>query len=295
MDDASFVRRCDVTVAGCAFRMEFDSGFLQPLQRVHHAHNHAAAEVIAVSSGTSVIDAIDASYTCLPGDVLLIPAGVYHTNSESSQLGERFCFRLAMKEPGEGSICADLYPLLEQTQVPQMLHLPMILPVLSQVRSEMLHPQAESDAMIRALLAECLIHLLRCVSAEKAEAGGEKDRQLPKATEEERMKRIDRFFSLYYMQRVTLRDLAVFLHVSPTHTNRILGAFYGQSFREKLRDTRLNQARILLMHTKLSVHRIAQEVGYSSETAFFSAFRAAFGSTPAEYRKMRREELLSGM
>ena len=66
--------------------------------------------------------------------------------------------------------------------------------------------------------------------------------------------------------------------------NRILIEKYGQTFREKLRDARLHQARLLLESTELSVSVIAGEVGYSSAAGFFSAFHKAFGVTPMEYR-----------
>ena len=103
-----------------------------------------------------------------------------------------------------------------------------------------------------------------------------------------RSKRIDCFFSERYSEHVTLSDLAEALHLSKTQTNRILHAEFGVSFREKLRQTRLQEAKFLLCETDAAIDIIACKVGYESVSGFFSAFRAAFGMTPEQMRKNRR-------
>jgi LacI family transcriptional regulator len=57
---------------------------------------------------------------------------------------------------------------------------------------------------------------------------------------------------------------------------------------EKLRDMRLDSAKRLLAGTEEKVESIAQQSGYGSPNAFFTAFRKAEKVTPAEFRKVAR-------
>ena len=82
-----------------------------------------------------------------------------------------------------------------------------------------------------------------------------------------------------------INDLSDVLHLSASQANRILKEQYGQSFKEKLRSTRMQQSRLLLEQTDMKISDIAADVGYSSTAGFHPAFRDLFGVTPAEYRK----------
>jgi AraC-like DNA-binding protein len=61
---------------------------------------------------------------------------------------------------------------------------------------------------------------------------------------------------------------------------------YGKSFRQVLTEERLNRAAQMLLSSDRSVEAIAAEVGYTSLSGFYSAFRAFFGTTAGQYRKM---------
>lgn len=287
-DETRFVRHYECMVQSQVFEAEFDGGFLNSSRLVSHAHNHAGIELIAVYNGISGLCIDNESYLLNDGEILFIPAGIYHANDMSVQEGERFCFRVYLSGKRKINSPHPLYDLLIALKQPLKLYEPELMPILSHIRAEMNNPAASSQEMITALLTQCFILLLRLAGANTAMQ--DTDQQLRnKRLIEERMKKIDIFFSRRYMQQVTLSDLASELYVSATHTNRILRTFYGRSFSEKLRDTRLQQARILLTQTDYSANRVAQEIGYISPAGFYSAFRAAFGMTPTEFRKCTRQ------
>ena len=52
-----------------------------------------------------------------------------------------------------------------------------------------------------------------------------------------------------------------------------------------IRLLRMSMAAKLLRQTNLSSSQIMAQIGYQSEAAFFDAFKAQFGTTPARYRK----------
>ena len=268
-ENPQFFSRYDVRLYGNVLVTEFDYGFLSPSRMVFHAHNHAAVELIAVSRGVNVIDTMGSVYSCGEGTVLLIPHGLYHSNRRTEPPSERFCFRFY---PNGGSLTGEMKALgdfLKEMTWPEQFRIPELLPIFEKIRSEMLGDAPAAEEMIQSLLRECYIHLLRYVIRRK---GTEEVPAFPhrRATlQAERLKKIERFFSKRYAAPVTLKDLADDLYISPTQTNRILSAKYGQSFRQKLRDTRLHQARLLLESTDHSINEIAEEVGYASAAGFF--------------------------
>ncbi len=286
LENAQFFRRYDVRLYNHVLVSEFDYGFLSPSKMVLHVHNHAAVELIAVSKGIHVVEAMETTYSCEEGSVLLIPQGVYHTNRPIASPAERFCFRFQLKGDISRGMLEPFAELLATMQAPQKFLLPELLPILVKIRDEMLCEAPAADEMIPALQKEIYILLLRYAIRQKVSNPSQQlFTEKHSSLEQERIKKIERFFSRRYTSPVTLKDLAEELYISPSQTNRILLANYGQSFRDKLRDTRLHQAKLLLESTERSISVIAGEVGYASAAGFFAAFRRTFGITPTEYRR----------
>ncbi|MBE6569614.1 MAG: helix-turn-helix domain-containing protein [Ruminococcaceae bacterium] len=289
-DDKPFFRRYDIRLSGSILITEFDSGFLSPSKIVlQQAHNHAAIELSAVSKGISTVEVMGTLFSCTSGSVLLIPSGIYHSNRPTDLPSERFCFRFYPKGQSSKGDLQHLGNFFRELNTPQEFAIPEILPILTKIREEFLQDAPGADEMISSLLQECFILLLRKVINEKAPESHPAMSRKRATLDAERVKSIERFFSLHYASAVTLKELAHALYLSPTQTNRILLAKYGQSFREKLRDTRLQQAQLLLRSTDRSVYEIASDVGYASVAGFFSAFQKAFGMPPAKYRKTKKQ------
>jgi len=289
-DDVYFyLRKYTVRLQKHTVTAEFDYGFLTSTTVLNRAHNHAAIELIAVSSGECCIRTQDSTYKCGRNSVLLIPCGVYHSNVKTAAPPERYSFRIYMENTPEKDSFTPLYERLTSMDQPLQLEIPALIPIITAMHGELLRPGAASGDMIEALLAQCFIILLRNIAAENRDTEAETPSRRKTLTED-RSKRIDRFFSLRYAEAVTLQDLADYIYTSPTQTNRILLSRYGCSFREKLRETRLNQAIFLLEMTTLSAGEIAQQIGYKSPPSFFEAFRKAFGMTPGEYRRAKNQK-----
>lgn len=285
-DNPQFFRRYDVRLENNTIVTEFDYGFLSPARKVYHAHNHAAFELIAVSKGVNIIDILGKPYVCKAGTIFLIPCGIYHSNRPTEVPSERYCFRFYPQKGLMGGRFHFLGKYLAEMEEPELFEIPEMLSILAAIRKEMMENAPAAEEMIHSLLREVYIYLLRhIIRRSGVQIPQNSAPSYPRVSlTAERMKIIERFFSQRYAEPVTLKDLADALFISPTQVNRILIEKYGQTFREKLRDARLHQARLLLESTELSVSVIAGEVGYSSAAGFFSAFHKAFGVTPMEYR-----------
>lgn len=83
---------------------------------------------------------------------------------------------------------------------------------------------------------------------------------------------------------LTVPALAAKAGVSVAHFRRLFQDAMGTPPHRYVLATRLEEARKLLSMTQLSIARVADGCGFSSQSHFTACFRAAHASTPAEYR-----------
>ena len=86
-------------------------------------------------------------------------------------------------------------------------------------------------------------------------------------------------------ERITVAQIAEYLHMSASSLNRFFKRETGQSPMEYVAQWRLEQARALLGMGPDSITEVAQRCGFGSSSHFSSAFAAAFGISPRDYRK----------
>lgn len=79
--------------------------------------------------------------------------------------------------------------------------------------------------------------------------------------------------------------LATRSKLSPARLARLTKKLFGLTPSQLIVKTRITSASRLLRETNLSVATIAQQCGYSDQSAFTRAFRQASGVTPVEYRR----------
>jgi AraC family transcriptional regulator len=85
--------------------------------------------------------------------------------------------------------------------------------------------------------------------------------------------------------RLRVGDLAADAGVHPVHLARVFRAHYGTSIGAYARDTRLESARHVLLHTDRPLAAIAVDAGFTDQSHFTRLFRRTYGFTPADYRR----------
>jgi AraC-like DNA-binding protein len=80
-------------------------------------------------------------------------------------------------------------------------------------------------------------------------------------------------------------DLAVALHLSPSHLQRLFKRETGARMGEWLIELRLQRAAYLLANSYLSVKEVARSAGYEHVSSFIRAFERRYVLTPSQFRE----------
>ena len=84
---------------------------------------------------------------------------------------------------------------------------------------------------------------------------------------------------------LTIRNLALEFHLSPSHLQRLFKDQTGVCIGEWLNERRLQRAAHFLANSYMSVKEIAYTIGYAHASSFIRAFERRFAQAPARYRK----------
>jgi len=163
-----------------------------------------------------------------------------------------------------------------------------IVPVLGAVDSlaEQTIHQLEEELTSRRgagkyvnLLIEALAtHLVKYYAEETCtakEAGG-----FPKYLLETTLDYINRGLD----RNLSLEEIALAVGIEPARLARAFRASTGKSIHRYLNERRVEEAKILLTKSEVSIAEVARRVGFDSEERFRINFRRRTGLTPAAYR-----------
>ncbi len=94
---------------------------------------------------------------------------------------------------------------------------------------------------------------------------------------------------------LNLHTLAEVVHLSPHHWHRTYHALMGETLAATVRRLRLQRASGELAHSTRPVADIAQRSGYPNAQVFARAFKAAYGQSPSEFRRLGSHAALAGL
>jgi len=86
-------------------------------------------------------------------------------------------------------------------------------------------------------------------------------------------------------ERLTSEDVAESLGISRRSLDRLSAQHLGRSIRDEIHRCRLAEARFLLLTTDQKLLAVAVRTGFASAAHLCTAFKAAFGVTPGQFRR----------
>lgn len=248
-------------------------------------HQHPSWELFCVFGGHLMLTIGPHTYRVEAGQLLLLPPATYHYMASSSPdfdgMAILFSLTRAKNVPvtAKDQLLLDLFqPSSPVLRLPISFALAQSLDLLRRTAlddpSSLMHTERLCHLYSLALL-DLFDHLNPDHPSSPAPA---------KANEIPYLHLIDDFFSQTYNRHATRQMLADQLHISVRQLNRILKKHYGMTFYEKLQEIRLKNAIALLQATTLPLSSVAEQLGFSSQSAFSAFIRATTGQTPSQIR-----------
>ena len=154
--------------------------------------------------------------------------------------------------------------------------------LLAEFVSELAAEKPGKEIVMRALVEQTLVHMLRNYSTPRLSEELELSRV---GLVDRRIRRSVELMHTQLDQDLTLKELAAASYLSPFHFARLFKKLTGASPHNYLAGIRAARAQLLLAETDLSVTEVGTRVGYLSGSHFTKAFRLATGATPREFRK----------
>lgn len=114
-------------------------------------------------------------------------------------------------------------------------------------------------------------------------------RELYKERQDEKQRPIriaKRYIQSHYSEQITLEEVSDAVGLSVSYFSTLFKKETGEGFAKYLIYVRMEQARILLRETNLSVADICRQVGYNDLKHFTHTFEKATGLRPGTYRKL---------
>jgi len=90
---------------------------------------------------------------------------------------------------------------------------------------------------------------------------------------------------VYHETSYSRRDLARELDVAESVVSRVINIYFKKTLPQLLNERRVEDAKVLLLDTDVSMKTVAEEVGFNSLPSFNRAFREIVGQSPSDYRK----------
>ena len=154
--------------------------------------------------------------------------------------------------------------------------------LLAEFVSELAGQKPGKEIVMRALVEQTLVHMLRNYSTPRLSEELELSRV---GLVDRRIRRSVELMHTQLDQDLTLKELAAASYLSTFHFARLFKKLTGASPHNYLAGIRATRAQLLLAETDLSVTEVGARVGYLSGSHFTKAFRLATGATPREFRK----------
>ena len=245
--------------------------------RVMHAHADAV-ELILICSGSSEYLIHDKKVVIKAGDLLVYNAGVVHdeVSGPDMEVGS-YCVGVGgLHMPGlrENALISDekgyVFPTGRYFEDMKELFVMMFRNLAAG------EPHAE-------LFCTSLLHALLVSVLTVTEGVGE-TQENPADEPHILGSRIKDYIDRHYMEPITLQSMGEALRISPYYLSHVFKQMSGYSPVQYLLRRRIGEAQTLLITTELSVARIAEMVGYDSQSYFNLQFTKNVGMPPSRYR-----------
>lgn len=243
-------------------------------------HDHVASEIFAAVDGTIEISCEGTDIFLEQGDVAVVPPGLRHAMLPPSHMSEPavlsfICDRSNAR--GTSDLYSELKPFFCGDKIAVCRGVPELCKKIKRISMSINERTCIAPAMEAVLV---LLETSKTGVCDNVNGGKDAEQYDIK-----RMMLLDSIIGNYYVKDLKLSDVASQLYISSRQLDRIVRKRYGKSLRKVIMEKRISAAEKILLTTDMTVEQIGKTVGFSTGSSFYREFSAAYGVTPAEYRK----------
>ena len=255
--------------------------------RVMHAHTDRV-EVILICEGASTYLIGNKQYDVKKGDLLIYNPGVVHDeiSGPDNQL-HSYCMAVGgLHMPGLPDYA--LTSAQEGVLFPTGAYFEDFNALFAMLFHSLSTDETMTESFCNSLMHAILVKVLALVKEHqeslKKQSGKKKSVEVNLDNTEALGHTIKKYIDAHYMEQITLQSISSALYISPYYLSHVFKEMSGYSPMQYVLRRRVGEAQTLLIHTDLSLTRIAENVGFETQSYFNYQFTKNVGISPKKYR-----------
>jgi AraC-like DNA-binding protein len=255
-----------------------DRGFKTPLQCGAHLHYHV--EIVYLSEGYAKAYIDSEMFEMQSGDLLVVFPNRIHRFEDTVGRNK---YDLFIVNP-------DIAPEITQRIASENPQNPIIhnakdnfrlMALIEILRDAESFPQSCRQTLLNGYFLSFFAEMLEMMPTRNL-----------KPDENQAMKAVVQFCSANFTKELSLSILEDELHLSKYYISHLFGDKLGIRFNDYINSLRISEACRLLRTTSLSITEISEVSGFGTLRTFNRAFIKQLGTSPSEYRKNNRGDIL---
>ncbi|MES1022660.1 AraC family transcriptional regulator [Gloeocapsa sp. BRSZ] len=231
------------------------------------------------SSGERWLDGKLSKETRNTGDIAIIPANVSHRCNwnTSVQFMVLALEPILLKNIGQDWVNPDGIELIPQFMNQQDA---LIQSIFLTLKDELESGRIGGQLLVDSLKTVLAIHLLRNYCATSPKLSSYSD-----GLSSAKLVLIKDYINEHLHQDLTLTEIAAIAQISPYHFLRLFKQSMGVTPHQYILQRRIDRAKYLLQHSKLSIAEIAFSAGFCDQSHLTRCFKRMLGMTPKQFLK----------
>ncbi len=248
-------------------------------------HWHPGPEVIYSRNRKLTVTIDSRKHTLLPGDFILVSSYALHATCTEAAEGRQDVMSISFQLPRLETVVPNIGELVISRDAPKATEDAKIRmrQLCEQIRSQ--QDITESDDR-QFLITNQLLYTMLYLMYTDFLVGEQKGRGEQRIAHR-RLAEVFAYLDTHFREPLSTQSMADQFGYTREYFCRLFKSYSNQTFKQYLTQLRLSEALELLAKTDKPVGQIGMDCGFLSEKSFFSAFKRAFGITPAQYRAQK--------